>query len=181
MGYFLIFAGALLRLIPHAPNFAPIAAIALFGGTYLNKKYALIVPILALLASDYFLGFYDFWVMVSVYVSFLIIGLLGLLLRKRKSPLNIFGITITGSLLFFIITNFVVWATTPWYSKTFEGLIKCYWLAIPFLKNTVLGDLFYVGVLFGLYELIILVFARRNKWQKTNFWKLSLQKILKKK
>jgi len=54
-----IFIGAILRVIPHAPNFAPIAAIALFGGVYLPKKKALILPILAMLISDYFIGFYE--------------------------------------------------------------------------------------------------------------------------
>ncbi len=54
----LVVLGAALRFAPHLPNFAPIAAIALFGGVYLNKKYALIVPIAAMLISDYFIGFF---------------------------------------------------------------------------------------------------------------------------
>ena len=80
MIYFFIFAAAAIRvlshldLIPNLPNFAPIAAMALFGGTYLNKKYALIVPLLAMFLADLFIGFYTPAVMVSVYGSFFVIG-----------------------------------------------------------------------------------------------------------
>lgn len=154
MSYFFILAAIILRLIPHAPNFAPIAALALFSGTYLKKKEAIIIPISAMFLSDLYLGFGEFWVTISVYFSFTLIGLLGIWLKKHKKPVNILGATLTGSLLFFIITNFVVWIATPWYSKTLAGLVQCYWLAVPFFKNTALGDLFYVGAMFGLYELV---------------------------
>ena len=56
MSYLFIILGVLSRLIPHPANFTPILAIALFGGTYLNKKTALWVPLVALIISDLFLG-----------------------------------------------------------------------------------------------------------------------------
>lgn len=161
MAFFFIVAAVILRLLPHLPNFAPIAALALFGGTYLNKKYALMVPLLAMLVSDYFIGFYDYWVMLSVYGSFLIIGLIGLWLRRHKNLSNIIGATLAGSILFFVITNFAVWAATPWYPKNFAGLSECYLLALPFFRNTILGDLFYVGTMFGLYEFVLYVVRRK--------------------
>ncbi|MDE2026737.1 MAG: hypothetical protein KGJ07_09700, partial [Patescibacteria group bacterium] len=74
-----ILIDAVFRLIPHVPNFAPITAMALFGGVYLNKKYALMVPLIAMLISDIFLGFHA--TMPFVYASFLIIGLIGLWLK----------------------------------------------------------------------------------------------------
>jgi len=161
MAYFFIFAGAALRLVPHPANFAPIAALGLFGGTYLNKKYALFVPLLAMLLSDIYLGFASFWVTFSVYLSFFLIGALGLWLKNHKTIPNTIGASLTGSILFFIVTNFAVWATTPWYAKTWEGFVQCYLLAVPFFRNTILGDLFYVAVIFGLYELV--QFAVRKK------------------
>ena len=118
--------------------------------------------------ADIFLGFAEFWVILSVYLSFALIGLLGLWLRKRKNVTNTVGATLSGSLLFFIISNFAVWIATPWYSKTFQGLVQCYWMAIPFFRNTILGDLFYVGVMFGLYELVNYLILRRLLWQKVN-------------
>lgn len=162
MAYFLIVIGVILRLIPHPPNFAPISALALFGGAHINKKYALVVPLLAMFFSDMIIGFASFWVTLSVYLSFSIIGIMGLWLRKRKNITNTIGVTLTGSLLFFIITNFAVWIGTPWYGKNLFGLIKCYWMAIPFFKNTILGDLFYVGLMFGIFEIVKLLLRRKK-------------------
>ena len=162
MAFFFIIAAVVLRLIPHLPNFAPIAALALFGGTYLNKKYALGVPILAMLASDYYLGFAETSITISVYLSFAFIGLIGIWLKNHKNLSNILGATLAGSVIFFVITNFAVWALTPWYSKNWDGLIECYTLAIPFFRNTILGDLFYVGTMFGLYELVLWATLKRT-------------------
>lgn len=150
---FFILIGAILRILPHPPNFAPIAAIALFGGVYFSKKLALILPILAMFVSDFFLGFYSFLLIASVYGSFLLVVILGFWLRKHKKWYTITGCAILGSILFFLITNFAVWAFTNWYPKTFFGFIQCYLMALPFSRNTLLGDIFYVSLFFGLYEL----------------------------
>src|SRR4030042_5385227 len=160
----IIFIAVSLRLIPHVPNFTPIAAMALFGGVYLNRKYALLVPIVAMLVSDLFIGFYSPIVMFSVYGSFVLTGLIGLGLSKRKSPTNVIFAAIGSSLLFFLVTNFAVWFA--WYPKNLVGLTTCYTLAIPFFRNTLLGDLFYTGVFFGGYELV-LRFAKRAKLATT--------------
>ncbi|PIP21863.1 MAG: hypothetical protein COX39_00735 [Candidatus Nealsonbacteria bacterium CG23_combo_of_CG06-09_8_20_14_all_40_13] len=167
MAYFLILAGVLLRLLPHWPNFAPIAALGLFGGTYLNKRWALIIPLTALFLSDIFIGFYTLPVMLSVYGSFLLVGLLGLWLRKHKNLHNVVGASIIASILFYLITNFAVWAFTPWYSKDLAGLISCYFLALPFFRNTLAGDLFYITIMFGVYETVQMLVKKYNwraKW-----------------
>jgi len=166
MAYFLILAAALLRLIPHLPNFAPIAAIALFSAVYLNKKYALLVALSAMLISDAFLGFADFWVTVSVYSSFLIIGIIGFWLKKNKNLQNIIGTSLLSSITFYLLTNFAVWAGTDWYPKTFSGLILCYEMAIPFFRNTIFGELFYTGALFGIYDLVIFLWYNKLKQRK---------------
>jgi hypothetical protein len=147
--------GVVLRFAPHLPNFAPIAAMALFGGVYLNKKYALIFPVVAMLVSDYFIGFYDIKLMAGVYLSFVLVGLIGLFIKKHKNIGTIIGGTILGSVLFFVITNFAVWAFYSWYPHTLAGLGQCFAMAIPFLKGTLMGDLFYVAILFGIYELVM--------------------------
>ena len=151
--FFVIF-GAALRFAPHLPNFTPIAAMALFGGAYLNKKYALILPLAVMAISDYFIGFYDIKLMLAVYLSLAMIGVIGLLLKNKKNLFSITGGSILGSVLFFLITNFSVWAFYSWYPHTLNGLFQCFAAAIPFFRNTLLGDLFYVVVLFGVYELI---------------------------
>lgn len=142
-----------MRFLPHAPNFAPIGAMALFGGARLNKKYALIIPLAVMIVSDYFIGFYSWQIMASVYGSFLIYGLLGLVVRKNGSWLKIGGATLAGSVLFFLITNGAVWAFGSMYPHTFGGLIACYAAGLPFWRNTLLGDIFFTAVFFGTYEL----------------------------
>ncbi|MDP2720944.1 MAG: hypothetical protein Q8O75_03320 [bacterium] len=142
------------RLLPHPPNFAPIAAMALFGGAYLSPRYAPLLPIVALFLGDIFIGFYSPLVMVSVYGSFVLVGLLGMWLRKRKSPRNVIAAAIGSSLLFFLITNFAVWAAGA-YARDPSGLLQSYVMGLPFLKNTLAGDLFYTASFFGAYELAL--------------------------
>ncbi len=149
-----IVMAVVLRLIPHIPNVAPIAAMALFGGVYLNKRYALVVPILAMIISDFFLGFNASTPMV--YTSFLITGCIGLWLRNHKNFPTVLGATLFSSVIFFLLTNFNFWYATPIYPKTFSGMIEAYVMAIPFFRNTIMGDLFYTGLLFGSYELVVM-------------------------
>lgn len=174
---FFIIAAVLLRLLPHIPNFAPITAIALFGGAYLSKRTALFLPLLIMIVSDYLLLYFsnntfNFERLISplalfhkttffVYFSFLISSLVGIYFAKRKTFLNIGFASIIASLQFFIITNFGVWAATTMYPKAAQGLLQSYIMAIPFFRATLLGDLFYTGAFFGSFEIVKLI-ARRH-------------------
>jgi hypothetical protein len=151
---FIIGLAIIARLVPHMPNFTPIAAMALFGGAYLNRSWAILVPLLALFLSDVFIGFYSPVVMVSVYGSFILTGVIGFWLKKRKNPGNVIFAAIGASILFFLVTNFSVWLG-GWYPKNLTGLFESYTLAVPFFRNTLMGNLFYTGVFFGGYELIL--------------------------
>ncbi|MCX6764132.1 MAG: hypothetical protein NTU58_00255 [Candidatus Nealsonbacteria bacterium] len=150
----LIAIGITLRLLPHLPNFTPIIAIALFGGVYLKRKAAVVIPLLTMAVSDMFIGRYELSLMISVYGTFFICVLLGFWLKNNKKWYTILGCTLLGSVLFFTITNFAVWIFTPWYAKTVFGLIQCYLMALPFFRNALLGDLFYVITFFGAYEIV---------------------------
>lgn len=163
-----ILVGISLRLIPHAPNFAPIAAIALFGGVYFSKKIALVLPVLAMLISDAFIGFYDFKIMAAVYGSFLLSVVLGFWLKNHKKWHTVAGAAILSSVLFFLITNFAVWAFSPWYAKTFSGIIQSYVMALPFFRNSLLGDLFYTSVFFGAYEIVRVWVRKRFEIKKSS-------------
>ncbi len=148
----MILAAAASRLIPHPPNLASITAVALFGGAYLtNKRLALIVPIAALFLSDLILGFYRH--MEIVYGSFLLVVFLGFWLQRKRSALRIAGAALASSVIFFIVTNFGVWAFESLYPKTAAGLLACYVAAIPFFQNTLVGDALYTAVLFGGFAL----------------------------
>ncbi|MBI2054305.1 MAG: hypothetical protein HYT36_03150 [Candidatus Staskawiczbacteria bacterium] len=150
---FFILIGFGLRLLPHPPNFAPIAAIALFGAVYLPKRTALALPIIAMLASDAFIGFYEIKIMAVVYASFILTGVLGFWLKKHKKPETIFYCAVFSSLIFFILTNFAVFVFSPLYEKNLSGFLQCYLMALPFFRNSLLSDLFYTAIFFGAFEL----------------------------
>lgn len=161
-GKFLIAAGMILaaaftRLMPHYPNFTAIGAIALFGGTYFsNKKLAYMVPLVAMLLTDFVIGFHP--TMWAVYLSIALMVTIGFYVAKNKKIKNILFASVASSLLFFVITNFAQWLSDPFYAKTGAGLAQCFTMAIPFFSYTALGDLFFVAVLFGTYELLSMKF-----------------------
>ena len=150
----LISLGIMTRLLPHPPNFSPIAAIAIFGALYLPKRLCLIIPITAMLVSDIFIGFYNPFIMLAVYSGFILSAIIGLLIRKNKKFHTVLGGTILGSFIFFLLTNAAVWIFGTLYPHNLAGLIESYELAILFFRNSLLGDLFYVGILIGGFETV---------------------------
>jgi hypothetical protein len=158
--YFFILLGAVLRVVPHPANFAPIAGMAMFGGAYLNKKLAIALPLSAMIISDFFIGFDSWESRLAVYSCFIVSGLIGMYLRNNKNIATVVGGSLLGSLIFFLVTNFV-WLHPPtMYPHSLEGMMASYTNALPFFRNTILGDLFYTGVFFGAYELIRLTAAK---------------------
>jgi hypothetical protein len=155
LAYALVGLGAVLRLMPHLPNFTPIAAIALFGGVYLKRGHALLLPVAALFISDLFIGFDSWRGRTVVYGSFMLVGLIGLLIRKRKSLAIVVGGSLAGSLVFYLITNFAFLYPQTMYPHTLQGVMQSYINALPFFRYSLLGDLIYTGLLFGAYELIL--------------------------
>ncbi|APZ41904.1 DUF6580 family putative transport protein [Acidihalobacter ferrooxydans] len=154
----LIFAAAALRLIPHPANFAPIGALALFAGAHFeDRRLALAVPLGALLLSDLVLGLYPG--LVFVYAGFALSVGIGFMLRQRTVGRIAAG-TLASALTFFLLTNFGAWLTLGMYPKTLEGLWAAYLAGIPFLRNALLGDAFYVVLLFGGFALA----ERRLPW-----------------
>lgn len=154
MTYLLIILGLAARLLPHPANFTPVGAIGLFGGAQLPKRLALALPLVAVFISDLVIGFYTWQVMVSVYLGFLVYGLAGLWIRQNYSIKRVVAGTLGASVFFFLITNFSVWAFTPLYPKTALGLSESYLAALPFFRNSLIGDFFYTAALFGVYELV---------------------------
>lgn len=147
-----IFVGAFFRLLPHPPNFTPIAAMALFGGAYLdNKKLSFILPLSMMFLSDLILGFHV--LMPVVYLAFIMTVFLGIQLRRNLNSKSVLLGAIASSVLFFVITNLGVWVMGTLYPRTFGGLIDCYVMAIPFFRNAILGDMIYAAVLFGGFKI----------------------------
>lgn len=162
----LIVAAGAMRLIPHWPNFTPIAAMALFGGVYMTRKYlAFIIPLAAMFLSDLILGFHSS--MIAVYVAFAATVGIGILVSRSPRFFHIALASVGSTMLFFLITNFAAWIGNPLYPQSFAGLMESYVAGLVFLNdgngisfflNSLLGDLFYNLVFFGVFYLARLKF-----------------------
>lgn len=158
---FIVITAVLSRLIPHPPNFAPITGIALFSGARLTGAKRFIIPIAIMILSDIFLGFHA--TIPYVYGSFIIISLLGSIFLKKRNAPTILMVSFGSSLLFYLITNFGAWLNLDMYDKSFSGLMSAYIMGLPFLRNAILGDLFYsLGLFYG-YQYLIFSYGHLHK------------------
>lgn len=143
------------RLLPHPPNIAPIAGLALLSGANLKNKWSFAIPLTAMVLSDIFLGFHP--TIPFVYGSFFIITVIGMFLKNKQTFAKIVCVSLIASFLFFFITNFGVWLTSSMYTKNLTGLINSYIMGLPFLRNTIMGDLIYTLGLFYGYRFLSIV------------------------
>jgi hypothetical protein len=160
----LILAASLMRLLPHPPNFAPVTAMAVFGGmTFARWRTAAFAPLVALLLSDlateylYRQGVFPRWGLYrGMWVTYGTTALVALISRLAYSNRRVSvmaGATMLGSLVFFLVTNFAVWARGTRFPHNFDGLVDCYVDAIPFFGNSLAGDVVYATALFGAWAL----------------------------
>lgn len=162
----MVVVAGIFRLVAHESqwwNIAPLAAMALLGGMYLGRRYALWVPLTVLALTDLVLNarmgypiFY--WARVFDYGAFVVVGLLGLGARERKLGTKI-GAAMATPFVFFLISNFAVWLfglnlTNGHYPKTLTGLLDCYAAGLPFLRGTMIGDWAFM-VVFALAALLV--------------------------
>lgn len=167
----LLVAGVASRiLLSDLPNFAPVAAIALFAGYFFRSRgVALAIPISIMLVSDSFLGFYDFKMMLVVYGALAAPALVRNYLKRWMSlkdhpvvaSAGLLTCSLGASLFFFVVTNFGSWIFFRTYEHTLSGLLACFTRAIPFFRYTLSGDLLFAFVLFGGYA--VALYAVRSK------------------
>lgn len=148
-----ILVAAMSRIFPHIPNFTPIAAMALFGGAHFkDKASAVLVPLIAMFLSDCVIqlttGTRFHNTLIPVYFSIALISFIGMYVKRNITFQSVLIGSLVSSVLFFVITNFAVWAACC-YDQGFKGLVTTYILGIPFFGPTVAGDLFFNGILFG--------------------------------
>lgn len=149
----LVVLAASLRILPHPDNFAPVMAVAIFGGAFLPRRWAMVVPLLVMMVSDAIIGWHD--LVPVTWGLYAAIALASNLLLYRPAFARTALLTLGSSLVFFVVTNLAVWATSGMYAHTWTGLGQCFTLALPFFRNSLMGDLFYTGVLFGAYALAV--------------------------
>lgn len=148
----LVGVGVAGRLLPHLPNATPVTAITLAAGKHLGRLWSITIPLMAMVISDSIIGFYNWRILLSVYGSFALIGCMSWLLRKHHSVGVSILTVVSASVIFFLITNFAVWIFSPWYEKSIAGLLYCYTLGLPFMRNMLVGDIFYSTLLLGIHQ-----------------------------
>jgi hypothetical protein len=161
-------AGVALRMYFQAiPNFAPVAALALFAGYFFASRWtAAALPLTVMVITDWFIGGYNPWMMAVVYGALIAPVLAGAPLRRwlsvsgkdrgsagkaAASTAALVGCSLAASVMFFLVTNFAHWAIYDMYEKSAAGLLHCYAMALPFFRYTLAGDLSFACVLFGGY------------------------------
>lgn len=144
--------GIISRLVLHIPNFTPVIALALFGGFYLKRQYAILLSVGLMVITDVFLGLHN--TVLFTWGSMALIASLGFWARERKGTATVVATSLISAILFFVITNFGVWIVSGMYPHTFAGLTTCYVLAIPFFRNMLLSTVVYSLLFFGAYEMI---------------------------
>ena len=151
VAFALIVFGVVMRLSDHPSNFTPVLAICLFSGIcFYSRKYLLAVPLVLMLISDYFLGLHG--LMPWIYAPLAVCLFIGIAVRESLSGYTVLYSSILCSVIFFLVSNFGVWIVG--YPKTFEGLVSCYVVALPFFKNTLIGTVMYSYVFLYLYSLL---------------------------
>ncbi|MGE3817951.1 MAG: DUF6580 family putative transport protein [Isosphaeraceae bacterium] len=153
---FLVLLGVLSRLLPHAPNAVALGATALYAGARLPRRWAILVPLAILALSDMVIDLghgyqYHFLSRASGYAIFAGLAFIGTFVPKHAGALTRVGMSIVGSTLFFVLSNFAVWAEGSGlgFPLTPAGLVACYAVALPFYWNTLGADLLGTGLLFG--------------------------------
>lgn len=146
----IIVAAILFRVFPHAPNLVPVGAIALFAGYAIKSKWGVIIPVLIMIISDFFIGFHN--TMWFVYGSYVAITIMGRVVAPQLSLPRVMCVSIAGSVLFYVVTNFGVWLMGTMYTKDISGLLQSYVYAIPFFRATLIGDLIFNTVIYSLFS-----------------------------
>jgi hypothetical protein len=157
----LIILLAISRLIPHPWNITPIGALTLFSGAYLSRNKLYMLPVVSIIIGDIIAGFYAPLVMIFVYLGFLASAIIGKSLLKQKRSINRLGLAvISAAMIFYLLSNFGMWLDA--YPHTVEGMLLCYLNGLPYLGKSLLGDAFYVVILFGAFQCYPFFEAQHN-------------------
>ena len=157
----LILILALSRLIPHPWNFTPVIAVAIMSGYFFrNINFSYAIMLFSMLLADFFIGFYSH--MLFVYSSLFLIVLIFFKISKKINYKNLFIFSFFGSVIFFLISNFGVWLVGNLYERNINGLIECYFMAIPFFKNTIISTLIFSYSSLIIYKSSNKYFATRS-------------------
>jgi hypothetical protein len=157
-----IAVAAIFRLLPHWPNFTPVATIALMGGALVSARaLSFVLPLVAMFISDIltiqFINgryitvaeYFSSEGTALIYLSILAMTAIGFFLKTRRSIPALAMASTASAVVFFLMTNFGAWLTNS-LPKTGAGLMATYEMGIPFFANNLAGNLFFTFVFFGI-------------------------------
>ena len=134
----IFFALALSRLIPHPPNFTNLIALSFYVPSLIGRKYIISI-LVCFFITDLFIGFHS--TTFFTWGSIIIIGLSSQFFKNNFFT-RILG-SISGTMIFFIVSNFGVWIVSHIHSLNKLSLIETYYIAIPFYANTLISTIFF--------------------------------------
>jgi len=159
---------AMIRLLPHMPNFTPVEGITLFGAAYLSRKHlAYILPIITLYLTDLiinntvarsFFADQEGFIWFSDYMIFNVLALIIIAFVSRPilTKVNYYTVplaAVSSSVLFFAVSNFGVWITSHGaYTKDLQGLMACFTAALPFFRTSLASTFLFTAVIFAAFE-----------------------------
>lgn len=153
-------------------NFSPVGAMALFGGAYFADKWkSYLFPLLTLFLGDVIMSqtiykayatgiMYEGW--YWTYLGFAAMVLIGQVMIKKVKITNIVFASVGAAIVFWLLADFgtfmshhnIDMTTGLPFTRDVQGLVKCYIQGLPLVKNTILSNLVYSGIFFGLFELM---------------------------
>jgi hypothetical protein len=149
-----ILIGALSRILPHIPDVTALTSVSLLAGMQFSRIRALLIVTLTLLLSDAILAYQSGYAIFGSWTFFTYSGFILIAsISKKFNPLKnryFLGFIISASLVFWLWTNFGVWLYSGIYPLTASGLAFCYSAALPFLRNAIIGDIIWLGVLLSI-------------------------------
>ena len=154
LAYVFVLLAIAVRFMPHPLAFTPVMAALLYFGARGSRRQ-LWVPLALLACSDVVLTkivyAYPFsWDHFVTWAWYAAILWLGTGLRENTSPLRVGASAVAGSVSFFVVSNFAVWASWNMYPKTVSGLMTCYSAGLPFFRRGLEGDMLFTAAMFGL-------------------------------
>lgn len=155
----LVAFGVLARILPHPVNFAPVGALGLLAIAYLPKRTGLLVPLLIMFFSDFFIGWHE--TMLFTWGSYMLIGLAGYWVLKKTKKRSVLALSgPVAAVIFFVVSNFGVWTMGTMYAHSWQGFVRCYEMALPFFTNTLLSDTGFTLGLFLLADLVVRMYTQ---------------------
>lgn len=153
-----ILLGILSRILPHPSDMTALTSLSLLAGMQFSQTRAIAIVLTALIGSDLTLAYmegYPVWGNWTwfTYSGYIFIILMSVKINNDTKPF-LLSYLISMTLFYWIWTNWGTWLLSGIYPHTLTGLASCFTAALPFLRNSLAGDMIWMCVLLGVRKTI---------------------------